>query len=704
MKIFLKKIKKYKKKLSIFSIFIIIFFSFSLFLLFDIKEKYQNNLSVIIYDRNEEIISIKTNIKDHYVYETKEIPDDLEKLLLKKEDRYFYWHFGVNPVSNLRALWQISTIQKHGGASTITQQLAKNLLGNENNRTFYNKIKELFYTFNLELFFSKKEILTMYANTTFFGNQAQGFETASRMYFNKDLAKLNHNEQISLLATISYPNNRNPWKDSEQKFATALNQQISPDETFTKPLINKNFNFQNEANFELSSIGFSCEKSCRTTIDVKITEKIRQIIKEYTDKESSRGAKNSSVVVIDPRSEEIIAIVGSVDPSSTRNGNKINMAIKPRPIGSTIKPLMYLKGFEDGLRPYTIVEDREYKYQIGLGFAQYPKNYDGAYQGEVSLHYALSNSLNVPSVKVLEYIGLEKFYNFLDQKLKFEPIQDYDNYQYGIALGGLEMDLTTLTHYFTIFPRLGNIAPLKISTDGQNNFKLAPQNKIESYQEISDKKYVALIHKIISDRLTGVGQFSLESSLNLPIKDYGVKTGTSRDWHDSWVVGYTGDFVVGVWVGNTENTSLQQISGAQGAGVVWNQVMNLMINSKYNHQTSINTSDVMPIKINNSIEWGLTDDDIELSKNLMKEDILILSPHDEDKFEFEKTKSIPLKSSQLVEWTIKKLTNTGDKIIFSDSKKESFWQPSESGYYQIFAKNPETNFSQTIYIKIQADK
>jgi penicillin-binding protein 1C len=243
--------------------------------------------------------------------------------------------------------------------------------------------------------------------------------------------------------------------------------------------------------------------------------------------------------VIDPKTSEIITFIGSKDPESSVAGSKINMAMEPRPIGSTIKPLLYLKGFMDGLRPYSLVVDREYKYAIATGFPLYPKNYDGQYRGEVTLHEALSNSLNVPTVKVLEYIGLTNFYEFLSGPLAFEPLQNYENYQYGIALGGLEMDLLTLTHYFTVFPKMGTLEPLKILKDEPENFSLPPQSHITQKQIVADKKFIQLIHTILSDRFSGVDQFGLESNLNIETKEYGVKTGTSRDFHDSWVVGYT---------------------------------------------------------------------------------------------------------------------------------------------------------------------
>ena len=368
------------------------------------------------------------------------------------------------------------------------------------------------------------------------------------------------------------------------------------------------------------------------------------------------------------------------------------MALEPRPIGSTIKPILYLKGFMEGLRPYSLVEDREYKYPIATGFPLYPKNYDGKYRGEVTLHEALSNSLNVPTVKVLEYIGLTNFYEFLSGKLRFEPIQSYDSYQYGIALGGLEMDLLTLTHYFTLFPRLGTIEPIRILKNNTENFSLPPQSNIDKKQIVAEKKYVALIHAIISDRLSGVDQFGLKSNLNLTATNYGVKTGTSRDFHDSWVVGYTGDFVVGVWLGNTENQPLEQVTGQSGAGAIWHDTMSLLLESSYNKNTLMSNKQISMFPVKDSNEWGLPEDKVDEHQTLLLKDTLILSPHEDDSFEFFAGMTIPLKGAKELEWSVSgKPLKTGKEIGF---------KPDRAGKFEIMATDKTTSKREILLITV----
>lgn len=678
--------------ISVGIIFLAVCFASTWYMAHDAKIQYTTLLSVTIYDRNGIPVSITENSKGHYASTLTSLPSEFTELLIQKEDKYFRYHPGVNPYSTLRALFFRTIGRDSGGGSTITQQLAKNLLGTELERTFKNKLYEMFYSVSIELFYTKDEILRMYANTVYLGNQIQGFETGSYAYFNKSLRETTYSERVALLATLSYPNTRNPWKEENKKLAEALHQNLQGTHTFVYPEVTKGYTFRNDAFFELSSAGIACTETCTTTIDAKLTSQIRDILNRYIQNEWSRGARNGAVVVIDPHTSELLAFVGSKNPQSTTRGDQINMAIEPRPIGSTVKPFIYLKGFMEGLRPYTIVDDREYKYSIATGFSLYPKNFDGIYHGHVTLHTALSNSFNVPSVKVLEYIGLQNFYAFLSEQLHFSPLKSYESYQYGIALGGLEMDLLTLTHYFTLFPRMGTLEPLDILPNHPESDTVPRQSAISEPVTIADKKYVQLVHAILRDRLTGVEQFGLESPLNIPAEDYGVKTGTSRDFHDSWVIGYTNDVVVGVWVGNTENEALKQVTGQSGAGTVWHEVMELLLASSYNTHTTLPHNEVRLFPIGNSSEWGLPEDIADEHQNLLLSESIIQNPHNNDSFEFFAGTSIPLRASQEVTWTVNgTVLGTGKTIEF---------HPTKSGRYEITAQDTDSDKREIISIDV----
>ena len=639
------------------------FFLFSFHLKNNLLSVYENNQSVEIKDRNNQIIFTKPNPVGYYTEYSNEIPKEFKKLLLEKEDKYFYYHFGINPVSSLRALYKYTIKEQNSNiaSSTITQQLVKILLRNETERNLKNKLTEAVYAVSLETHLGKEEILQMYLNSVYFGNSVQGLGQASRLYFDSQPDLLSDKQTIQLLSTISAPSNTNPftiYKTGEIKVRQ---------EKFNDYL-------KSESYFELQSLNIDCQNQCSLTIDQELTKNLREILKRNLLSLSEKNVSNGAIVVIKLPENELLSVVGSPDSTISSSGYQINMAKETRPIGSTIKPLIYLKGFENDLRPYTLVEDKEYKYTIGSGFAFYPKNYDYEYRGEVNLHYALTNSLNVPTVKVLEYAGIDNFNKFLLDNLEFSPIQDIENYQLSIALGGLEMDLLALSYYFTIFPNEGKLLPLKVycdekdsesSEDSESDFTYQTSTNFLQNKKIADQKYIQLINKVLSDRKTGIEQFGMKSNLNLLQDNYAVKTGTSREFCDSWTIGYTPDFLVGVWIGNSDNTPMNGISGQSGAGEIWNEAMNLLINSEYNKKTPFKFNLIQEFYEDENIEYGLVDDNYEESKNLLENNNLILNPHNGDIFLLEEITQIPLRAREEVEWYVDdRFLGAGKEIVF----------------------------------------
>ncbi len=661
-------------------------------------KKYNELESVIVKDRHGKIISVLPNAKGEYSLYKEKLPDRLKEFLTAKEDRFFYVHPGVNPASIARSAINRLFGENSGGGSTITEQLAKNLLGHENERTLGRKIAELFYAFSLEIFLSKEKILAMYANTVYLGNNIQGFGEASLEYFGKNLEDLNDSELISLIASLPNPSAKNPWKNANKKSAETLAALLSAefDPGIKAVRSAKNLVRKSETAFELESLKENCEKTCVTTLDKDLTSRLREILRRNIGIAWDSRARNGAIVVLKLPENELLAIVGSPNPGGIANGQSINMAIEPRPIGSTAKPFIYLKAFEKGLRPYTLAEDREYKYPIATGYPLYPKNYDGLYHGEVTLHEALSNSYNTPAVKVLEYVGLSEFYDFLLRDLSFAPAQDLDNYRLGIALGGLEMDPLTLAHYLSLFPAGGTLKPLYLYLDknGEEKIVLPPMALSSKERKIADPKYAELVTKILSDRKAGVSQFGLESSLNLTQDNYAVKTGTSRDYHDSWTVGYTPDYLAVVWLGNAENEPLKKVTGQSGAGRIWNETMELLGNSEYNRKTPFAWKEIKAFLMDGSISFGLRDDIPEEHINLMKEGGLILSPHAEDMILFEEPVSIPLKSSEEASWYAE------DSYI--GKGKTAVWHPEKPGIYKI--KAVSENKTEIISVQIAKEK
>ena len=533
-----KKLLKHKCLLVFVIILFTGFVSFSIsgyYLQKQLMNIYNQQNSVVLQDRTGNIISIQPNLKGYWSQYLDEVPLRFEELLLKKEDKYFYYHFGINPWTTSKAALGYFGFRPKTASSTITQQLVKILLERELERNLKNKIIESFYTVSLEFYQSKETILKMYGNSVYFGNGAQGLAEAGHLYFNLSPELLTDGQILQLLATLSSPTINNPSQDNNKENALYLSQKLDLDNqdlVIEESSIVKenmaNYSRSSDTYFEIRNLTNNSSESQQLTIDKELTEKVREIVDRNIIELKEKNVQNGAVIIIKLPENELLALIGSPNPNLFENGYQINMLLEPRPIGSTVKPFIYLKSFEKGLRPYTLVNDREYKYITALGFPLYPKNFDYEYRGETSLHYSLSNSLNVPAVKVLEYVGLENFYNLLEQDLEFKPIQDLNNYQLGIALGALEMSLWDLARYFTIFPNNGMLKEVKIYKNDKDSFL---------QKQIASPEYVQLINKILNDRSTGIEQFGLKSDFNLFQSNYALKTGTSRNFQDSWVVG-----------------------------------------------------------------------------------------------------------------------------------------------------------------------
>lgn len=675
--------------------FVVIYIG-SYFLSAHVFNLYAGQSSAIVQDRNGNEILIQPNIKGQYMRPTQSIPKEFEDLLIRKEDRFFFTHPGINPMSILRSLAKYPFARRFEGSSTLTQQLVKTLLDKENKRTLGNKLIESIYAISLELHTNKHQLLKMYLDTAYFGNQAEGLTEASKTYFNLPPESLNATQILELLATLNSPSDY-PGTGENARKTISLGQRL--DIAIDERVLNEKKNNQDEYSyrrksinmFELGYLDSHCVKPCSLTIDEPLTDTVREILRTNLDSPSFASVDNGAVVVIrfnkETKENELLAIVGSPHPSSSLHGHQINMAIRPRPIGSTAKPFIYAKAFEKGARPYTHVEDMEYKYDIGTGFAFYPKNYDGQYRGTVTLHEALSNSLNVPAVRVLQYTGLDNFYGFLKNDLHFKPLQPLEKYELSIALGGLEMDLLTLGNYFTIFPNEGILKPLKLSS---NNILYPPMTEPYSAHQVINPSYTQLVTKILSDRQTSIDQFGLKSNLNLPATNYALKTGTSYDYHDSWTMGYTPDFLVGVWLGNSDNKPMYKLSGSVGAGKIWHEVMEALLNSPYNQKTDFDFTRVKEYTNSGSIEYGLEGDDYAAARNLLETNSIILQPHYLDTLQYTNDMKVPLLSSTDVTWYV--------DAVYIGTGKRFTWQPTGPGTYIIGAKTAAGKLEKTTVV------
>ncbi len=657
---------------------------------------YDGEISKQILDGKGELLERLPNQRGHYMTLGTSTPR-VRELIIKKEDKFFYYHPGINPGSIVRGLFHSFVYGVHAGGSTITQQLVKNLLGHENNRTTLNRLTESLYAMALELYTPKDEILTMYLSTAYFGNQIEGIEGGSQYYFGKNTADLTDGEIVRLIALLSAPSFQ-PGSAGNTVRATGLGKRIGVAEISAYASIPRAVREtkKDPAMFELASLAppANCGHACTLSVDRELTAKIREIVHDKLGTKQFNSVSNAAVVVIklgkNAEPNSLLALVGTPNPYGSADGNQINMALSPRPIGSTWKPYIYGKAIEAGARPYSLIDDTEYRYEIGTGYAFYPKNYDGIYRGDVTLHYALSNSLNVPAVRALQLDGVDAFGTFMKDTLGFIPRQSFDTYQLSVALGGLEMNPLLLAHYFTVFPRNGMLAPLELlkGTAMEIPMSILPTQPRRIFYSTT----TALINKMLSDRLMGVEQFGLEGNLNLPFAEYAVKTGTSYDYHDSWTVGYTPDAVVVVWIGNSNNKPMDLLTGARGAGKIWNDVMTLLLARGDIQPQAFETSAIVDVETKDGRSLGLIDDDVEYSRNIMKDHETILEPHDKDVLQYQHGMSVPLRATKSLSWRVNgKILGDGEKI---------FWSPTEAGDYTIEANEKGGLLVATLHLHV----
>lgn len=655
---------------------------------------YESEISARVFDINGRQLRILPNPKGAYVIESTST-GRFGELAVLSEDRYFMHHPGVNPVSSVRALFLYLYYNSHKGGSTITQQLVKNLLHHENERTWKNKWSELSAALMLELHTPKQEILSMYLSSAYFGQQSEGIEQASLHYFGKDAVALTDGEILQLLALLQAPAFA-PGSAGNLERAKAIGARIGVSSTPVYTLLPRSLKDTktNPAMFELSSL-VSCDGTCSLSVDGELTAKIREIVQGTLASPKFKSVGSAAVAVIrvgkGDEPNELLALVGSPDPYGGENGNQINMALASRPIGSTWKPFIYGKAIEKGARPYTIINDSEYRYEIGTGYAFYPKNYDGMYRGPVTLNYALSNSLNVPAVRALEFDGVDPFGVFMLKSLGFIPKQSMDTYQLSIALGGLEMNPLLLAEYFSVFSREGVLAPLSIRKGVLTQVPML--TPFAGTKRIFNATTTQLVNKMLSDRLMGVEQFGLESNLNLPFQGYAVKTGTTYDYHDSWTVGYTGDIVVVAWIGNSNNKAMDLLSGARGAGKIWHDTMSLLYARGELTLGGFEDASLVDVTTPEGNSFGLLGDDIEHARMVMQthEDDVVLEPHDGDVLLFEKGMSVALRAKESLHWVIGSQSYNGDDV---------HWTPSAPGDYVITALSPKGYSVGTLHIHI----
>ena len=541
------------------------------------------------------------------------------------EDKDFYTHPGFDVWGIIRALWQnYRTDGQGGGASTITQQLARALLltpEERAQRTYSRKAREIILSAEITRRYSKDEILELYLNEIYYGNLAYGIEAASETYFGKAANQLTLSEASFLAGLPQSPavydvyTNRDVTLVRQQQVLvlmyglsqqrgciTVSNSEVpicvdqtaalsAADEmkghTFISPDINARYphwvNFiraELEKKYDAQTI-YRSGFIVYTTLDPALQNEAQRLVTEQVALLADKNAHNGALVAIKPSTGEILAMVGSPDFNNAAISGQINMAISPtRQPGSSIKPLTYVAAFEKGWTPSTFIWDVPTQFPDGANPPYEPRNYDGKFHGGMTLRIALANSFNIPAVKALQFVGI---YDNPDTPEKDGMIAfaerlgitslTRNDYGLSLTLGGGDVSLIEMVGAYSVFANGGKKLPpvsiLKITTfDGEVVYEYKPPEG----EQVIREEHAYLISSILSDNNARSLMFGPNSSLNLSFQ-VAAKTGTTNDIRDNWTLGYTPDLVTGVWVGNADYTPMVGTSGLSGAAPIWSQFM-----------------------------------------------------------------------------------------------------------------------------------
>lgn len=592
--------------LVVFLLFLIVFFYFAKDL--PRPEKFterQIALPTKIYDRTGEVLLYTIfGEEKREVISLSEMPEHLKWAVISAEDDNFYNHFGIDLQGIARSiLIDFKLKQPAQGASTIPQQLIRStFLTSE--KTAQRKIREIILSLELDRRYSKDQILEWYLNQVPFGSNAYGVEAASQTFFSKNTKDLTLAESALLISLIRAPSRFSPYGENKdillQNKDYTLNRMVEEGyinteqaETakqeeliFRKPLTSIKaphfILYVKKILIDKYGEDFLKKQGLKvlTTLDVELQDLAEESIEQGVKRNKAWGAHNAALTAIDPKTGQVLALVGSADyfaepfPENCISGK--NCAFEPefdvatlgnRQPGSAFKPIVYATAFSKGYSGNYIVIDEQTNFGIWGGKAYIPRNYDGRYRGTVTLKQALAQSLNIPAVKVLVYLAGIKDSVEMAEKLGITTFKDYSFYGPSLVLGGGEVKLLEIVSAFGVFAAEGlknNPQVILRIEDDQGNIIEEQKNEPK---RILSSSVANLITSILSDNEARAPMFGSNSVLN--IEGVSVKTGTTQFFNDAWAIGYNSEIAVGVWAGNNDNSPTYGQPGVVLAAPIW---------------------------------------------------------------------------------------------------------------------------------------
>ena len=551
-----------------------------------------------------------------------EISPHVINATIATEDREYWLHPGFDPIALGRAIYYVLTEHEIvSGASTIPQQLARMVLLPEErfDQTASRKIKEIVLAAELTRVYSKQTILEIYLNELNYGNQAYGIQAAAETYFGADAADLTLSQASFLAGLPQLPATYDP-------FGGGLERALSRQEDVLGLMVEDGYisaDAAQQAAAEMASYTFRAPNGdidqaphfvvyvrrmveerygpealyrgaglrIYTTLDPKMQAEAEKAVREGVASLAERNVSNGALVAVHPGTGHILAMVGSADFNDESIDGQVNVALRCRQPGSSIKPLTYVASFENGWTPATLFWDVRTEFPDGANPPYVPLNYDREFHGPVLLRDALANSYNVPAVEALQYVGVEGLLGIASRlgiaslSHPEEGCPEYPHDQppsYGLALtlGGGEVKLLEMTGAFAAFANEGVLmepSPILRIEDSRGNVLV--DNEKPSGRQALSPEHAYLITHVLADDEARCAEFACPSVLELS-RPAAAKTGTTDDYRDAWTVGYTPGLATGVWVGNSDNAPMTEVPGAAGAGPIWHAFMEAALESR----------------------------------------------------------------------------------------------------------------------------
>lgn len=557
-------------------------------------------VSTHLYDRERRLLYEVYRDEDRSPIPLSMLPHHVVDATVAIEDKDFYKHSGISPVSGiLRAIRDSVRNKQLQGGSTITQQLVKlSLLSPE--RTIVRKIKEAILAMRVERMYDKKKILELYLNQVPYGGNVYGIEEAAEEFYGKKASELTVAEAAMLAGLPQSPSVYSPYVNLklnikrrndvlramfEQRYISKKTYESSlKDQTPVLPLRNQirapHFVFYAKHELE-NQFGISQVETggltVTTTLDLDVQIEAEKILKEEIAKIKNLNVSNGAILVTRPKTGEILAMVGSVDYFASPSG-AFNVVTAARQPGSSIKPIMYSLALTNGYTEASVIDDVPIVY-VEKGRDPYrPVNYDGRYHGKVTLRYALANSYNVPAVRVLQNIGVRRFVDY-GRLLGIQSWQDSSRYGLALTLGGGEVTMIEMATAMGVFANQGNKAELTSVREARDMTGQRRSLVMNPQEQVVSPAVSYIISDILSDNIARKWAFGSRSALEIDGYKVAVKTGTTDKKKDNWTIGYTPDYLVAVWVGNNDNTPMHKTltSGITGAAPIWNRVMRFVL-------------------------------------------------------------------------------------------------------------------------------